>query len=223
LKPKEFINKLKPDALKIQKNHGIPAAVIIAQAALETGWLRHPIKDKYTGKYAYNLFGIKAAGGWSGETVTINTHEIIDNKRVDIEAEFRAYDSYAESILDHMNFLFENPRYKEVLKKDDPIEFARGLQKAGYATDPDYAKKLISIMKSHDLLELNPKNKSENEFTDIDPGHWCYAAAVRLKNEGIVTGFEDGSFKPDQSITRAEMVVILDRLLEGLKFEIVRG
>ncbi len=221
MKPKEFIKKLKPDALKVQRKTGIPAGIIISQAALETGWLRYPIKDKNTGRYSYNLFGIKARGSWSGDTVLVDTHEEIEGRRVKTEDEFRAYDSYAESILDHMSFLFDNPRYEKVLETDDPVKFARRLQDAGYATDSSYADKLISIMKQYDLLELKPKK--ESEFNDLEPDHWAYSAAVRLKNEGIVTGYEDGSFKPDQNITRAEMVVILDRLIEGLKFEIIRG
>lgn len=208
MKPDKFIKLLKPDALKIQKEHGIPAAAIIAQAALETGWLKHPIKDKYTGRNSYNLFGIKHHG--QGDYVVINTHEYEDGKKIVIEDKFKAYSSYKESILGHMEFLFDNPRYKKTLEADDPREFVRELQKAGYATDPDYAKKLISIMENYDLIKLT--NKKEQKFNDVSPNHWAFSAIERMSEEGIINGYPDGDFKPDKNITRAELAVILDRL-----------
>jgi len=128
MEPKKFIEMIKDDALAIEKEHGIPAAVIISQAALETGWLDHEIIDKYTGENSYNLFGIKADAGWDGPVVTIDTHEYKRGRRFQKEDEFRAYDSFKDSILDHMEFLFTNPRYQRTLETSDPIEFVTRLQ-----------------------------------------------------------------------------------------------
>jgi len=211
MKPKEFIEMIKRPAKNIQEEHGIPAAVIIAQAALETGWLRHQIKDKYTGENSYNLFGIKAHGGWKGKTVTIDTHEFVNGERVKVEDEFRAYDCFEDSILDHMEFLFQNPRYTDTLTADNPIEFARELQKAGYATDPDYADKLISIMKTYDLLEISLKDKTDYE------GHWAEREIKKCMKTGIFV--ETDKFRPGDSLTRAEMAVIVDRLIRFITSE----
>jgi len=211
MKPKEFIEMIKEPALNIEKEHGIPAAIIIAQAALETGWLRHQIEDKYTGNNSYNLFGIKAHGGWAGDTVTINTHEHINGKRVLIEDEFRAYDCFEDSIMDHMKFLFENPRYSKTLETDDPIEFARRLQAAGYATDPAYADKLISIMQTYDLLEIGLKD--ETDFAN----HWAKRDIKRCMEIGLF--IKTDKFRPNDPMTRAEMAVVADRIIRFMTTE----
>ena len=211
MKPKEFIEMIKGPAIEIEQEHGIPAAVIIAQAALETGWLRHEIRDKHTGENSYNLFGIKAHGGWEGNTVTIDTHEFVDGERVKVEDKFRSYNSFQESILDHMQFLFDNPRYEKTLKASNPIEFARRLQAAGYATDPDYADKLISIMKTYDLLEISLKDKTDYE------GHWAEREIKKCMKTGIFV--ETDKFRPGDSLTRAEMATIVDRLIRFMTSE----
>ena len=211
MKPKNFIDMVKYPALEIEQEYGIPAAVIIAQAALETGWLRHQIKDKYTGENSYNLFGIKAHGGWEGDTVTIDTHEYKNGRRFKKEDKFRSYDSFQESILDHMQFLFDNPRYEKTLEADNPIEFARRLQAAGYATDPEYANKLISIMRKYDLLEIKAGPKTDYE------GHWAEREIEKCMKTGIFV--ETDKFRPGDSLTRAEMAVIVDRLIRFMTSE----
>lgn len=206
MQPKEFIEMVKYPAIEIEQEHGIPAAVIIAQAALETGWLRHEIRDKHTGEKSYNLFGIKAHGGWEGDTVTIDTHEYKDGRRLKKEDEFRAYNSFQESILDHMQFLFDNPRYEKTLEASNPIEFARRLQAAGYATDPKYAEKLISIMRKYDLLEI--KAMPEVDYKD----HWAKDYINRGMDRGMFS--ETDEFRPEDPLTRAEAAVIVDRLIK---------
>lgn len=155
MKPKDFISMIKEDAIKLQQETGIPAAVKIAQAALETGWGRWMPVDIHTGAKSYNLFGIKHHGTDEYGYVECETYEYIKGERVKVVAKFRKYPSYLESLRDHSKFLLTNARYKPAFAyTQNPEQFARELQKAGYATDPDYAKKLISIMRTYGLLQM---------------------------------------------------------------------
>ncbi|PWC09214.1 glycoside hydrolase family 73 protein, partial [Brenneria corticis] len=147
---KEFVKKVYAAALEEEKKTGVPAAVTTAQAILETGYGKSVPTDINTGKYSYNLFGIKAHG--SPNYVENWTHENINGKRVKIIDKFAAYDSYEESIAGRSEFLRKNKRYQSLFESKDPKVWAQGLQDKGYATDPDYAKKLISIMNSQELL-----------------------------------------------------------------------
>ena len=125
---------------------GIPARFMLGQAALESGWGRREILHA-DGTPSHNLFGIKATGGWKGkvaETITTEYVNGVMEKRVE---KFRAYDSYAESFRDYAQMLSTSPRYKSVIANArDASGFAHGLQQAGYATDPNYAAKLIRII-----------------------------------------------------------------------------
>jgi peptidoglycan hydrolase FlgJ len=124
---------------------GIPATFMIAQAAHETGWGRKEIKHA-DGSPAYNLFGIKAGPGWNGPTAEITTTEVIGGVARKVKARFRAYSSYAESFADYAKLMTNSPRYQTVAKADTASEFAHGLQKAGYATDPQYGDKLTRVI-----------------------------------------------------------------------------
>lgn len=137
--PEDFVAQLAPAARAISAQTGIPAEIIIAQAALETGWGKSVAGN--------NLFGIKAGRSWQGPTQSVGTHEYINGQRQNIRDDFRAYGSVGESMLDHARLLTQNPRYAGVLQAKDPAAAARALQEAGYATDPEYANKLISIMR----------------------------------------------------------------------------
>lgn len=141
-----FIRTLLPHAQAAQRATGVPAEFVLGQAALESGWgrgeMRHP-----DGRPAYNLFGIKATGGWEGRTVDVSTAEYIDGKRVQRVERFRAYDSYAQSFADWVELMQRQPRYAQVLARaNTPAEFAQALQSAGYATDPRYGEKLESVI-----------------------------------------------------------------------------
>lgn len=147
LSPSEFARLFGPVAREASKKSGVPASIILAQAALETGWGGSTIGD------AKNLFGIKGTG--PAGSVRVPTQEVINGRRVTINDNFRKYNSWQESIEDHGRLL-QNSRYARAMAvKNDPDQFARELQKAGYATDPEYASKLISIMKSNNLYQYN--------------------------------------------------------------------
>jgi len=122
-----------------------PAPLILAQAALESGWGKREIRAD-DGTQSFNLFGIKADRGWKGATVETTTTEYVDGEPQKVRAKFRAYGSYEEAFTDYARFITRNPRYANVLATDDPNEAAHGLQRAGYATDPRYGEKLVRIM-----------------------------------------------------------------------------
>ncbi len=141
---KAFAKQMMPYAQEASKTTGIPAAFMIAQAALETGWGQKQMRNS-DGSPSYNLFGIKA-NNWAGKTVDTLTSEFENGKMIKKVEKFRAYDSYAESFKDYAHFLSENPRYQHVMYAKDPVTFAYGLQRAGYATDPEYGSKLVSVI-----------------------------------------------------------------------------
>ncbi|WP_355660205.1 flagellar assembly peptidoglycan hydrolase FlgJ [Halomonas salifodinae] len=142
-----FVERLAEPARRASEATGVPAELILAQAALETGWGRHGIPARDGGE-SHNLFGIKAGRHWRGETTEIVTHEYIDGRRTRISDSFRVYDSYAEAFTDYARLIGTNPRYAEVTRAGDAAQAARALQAGGYATDPQYANKLIAVMDS---------------------------------------------------------------------------
>ncbi len=148
--PPEFIMRLSKPAAETQRKTSFPASITIAQAALESGW-----GESGLARAANNLFGIKADSRWRGETITLNTREFIRNQWVVVPAKWRKYTSWQASIDDHAAFLKLNPRYKACFLCTTASAFAHALAQAGYATDPDYASKLIALMNRHQLQSLD--------------------------------------------------------------------
>lgn len=142
---REFVQRLAEPARSASKASGVPEELILAQAALETGWGRHGITTR-DGRDSHNLFGIKAGGSWQGETAEVTTHEYIDGRRTRVTQTFRVYESYEAAFADYAQLLAGNPRYSGVLNAADARQAAVELQKGGYATDPRYADKLIGVM-----------------------------------------------------------------------------
>lgn len=150
--PGRFVQEVLPHARKVARETGIPAHFMIAQAALETGWGKHQIRQA-DNQPSFNLFGIKAGGSWRGRVVETMTTEYVAGVPQKAREKFRAYNSYEEAFRDYAELLQSNPRYAGVLKSRSATAFAWGLQQAGYATDPDYAEKLLKIINS-DVLSL---------------------------------------------------------------------
>lgn len=150
--PESFVRSIWPAAERTANSLGVPPKTLVAQAALETGWGQHVLR-RADGRCSFNLFNIKAHGGWSGETVRVATLEYRDGVAVREAADFRAYGSVAEAFADYAEFLRRQPRYAEALNGDgDAAAFLRSLQRAGYATDPAYVDKIQRIMDSDTLL-----------------------------------------------------------------------
>lgn len=143
--PKDYIERTKELAVRVEKKYNIPAPVAIAVSALETGWGRY-VKGN-------NYFGIKGSGQ------EFKTHEYVDGKRIKIVDGFRAYDSMEASFMDFGLFLNENPRYKKCFETETPHEFVIEMHQAGYATDPEYSNKLISIIDRYNLENITIKEE----------------------------------------------------------------
>jgi len=140
-----FVAKMAAAARSAADETGIPAKLILSQAALESGWGRREISAD-DGSASFNLFGIKAGSRWAGKVVHVLTTEYENGAARKVVQPFRAYGSYAESFSDYARLMSRSPRYGDVAGADTAEEAARRIQRAGYATDPDYAGKLISIM-----------------------------------------------------------------------------
>lgn len=141
-----FQERLGAHADEASRTTGIPAKFMLGQAALESGWGKREIRA-LDGSTSHNLFGIKATGNWKGRTVEAVTTEYIDGTPQRRIEKFRAYDSYADAFRDYASLLKNNPRYRNVLANATDVNgFAQGLQRAGYATDPNYAAKLTRII-----------------------------------------------------------------------------
>ncbi|MFC0253139.1 flagellar assembly peptidoglycan hydrolase FlgJ [Massilia consociata] len=142
-----FQEKLHAHAAEAERATGVPAKFMLGQAALESGWGKRMIRNA-DGTSSNNLFGIKAGPGWKGKVATAVTTEYVNGVARQKVEKFRAYDTPADSFKDYANMLARNPRYEKVLDSGgDAAAFARGLQRAGYATDPMYAAKLTRIIK----------------------------------------------------------------------------
>ena len=143
----QFQNRMAQHAEEASRATGVPAYLMLGQAALESGWGKREIKAA-DGSASYNLFGIKATGGWKGKVVEATTTEYVNGVPQKKVEKFRAYDSYAAAFQDYAGMLRNNPRYRNVVANaQDAGSFAQGLQRAGYATDPNYAAKLTRLIK----------------------------------------------------------------------------
>lgn len=140
-----FVSRMGASARAASDASGVPAPLILAQAALESGWGQREIRGA-DGTQSFNLFGIKADRSWKGPVVEVMTTEYVDGEAQKVSAKFRAYGSYDEAFTDYAKFMTRNPRYATVIATEDPAAAAHGLQRAGYATDPQYGNKLVRIM-----------------------------------------------------------------------------
>jgi len=142
----DFVARHSAAAEKVSAETGIPAAFILSQAAHESGWGKKQIKNA-DGSTSHNLFGIKAGGSWQGATAEVMTTEYVDGKAQKVKAKFRAYDSAEASFRDWAQLMKNSPRYAKVMEQGGTAQgFAVGLQRAGYATDPEYASKLGRVI-----------------------------------------------------------------------------
>lgn len=177
-----FINMVKDGAIQGQQKYGVLSSMTIAQAILESAW-----GESKLSQIAKNLFGIKWTG--TGEYTTMRTAEYSNGVKYYIDAKFRAYDSYADSILDHAKFLVDNNRYKNLLGVTDYKISCQLIQQDGYATDPSYANLLIQIIEENNLNQYDVINgwiKKDNYWYYYENGSqvknqwrkdskdWCY-------------------------------------------------
>lgn len=147
----EFVKNLLPIAKEVAAEIGLDPRAMVAQAAVETGWGQHMIHNG-NGQNSHNLFGVKASRGWQGEKTYINTLEYDGGVPKQTKAAFRSYESFADSMKDYIDFLKSSTRYEGALHQaGDPQEYFKELQSSGYATDPKYADKVMSVLKGDTL------------------------------------------------------------------------
>lgn len=161
-----FVQQHSAAAQQVQAETGIPSGFMLGQAAHESGWGQREIKNA-DGSSSHNLFGIKAGASWTGATTSVVTTEVVNGQAHKVTAKFRAYASYADSFRDYAKLMKDNPRYQQVYAQAaatttasaagagtattasvsaSAAKFAKGLQNAGYATDPAYADKLTRVI-----------------------------------------------------------------------------
>ncbi len=149
----QFVQQHAQAATAVARESGIPASYMLGQAGHETGWGKSEIRHR-DGSLSFNLFGIKATGGWKGKVAEVVTTEYeggVPRKQV---AKFRAYDSYADAFRDYARLITQSPRYEQVMDQVGSVQgFASGLQRAGYATDPLYASKLSRAIQTAASLQ----------------------------------------------------------------------
>jgi flagellum-specific peptidoglycan hydrolase FlgJ len=150
MKPQAFIDQIAPFAQTAAKRTGVLASITVAQAALESGWGESGLT-----KSGNNLFGIKANSLWRGETLILDTKEFIKDQWIVVPAKWRKYPNWQASVDDHASFLKQNPRYLPCFICLTAEAFVKALAKAGYATDPGYADKVLSVITAHKLTSFD--------------------------------------------------------------------
>jgi len=144
--PKDFIKKMRPYAEDAASKLGVPVNVLLAQSALETGWGNKVIQHD-NGQSSHNLFGIKANKQWDGQHARVSSLEYVNGNAKREVSNFRVYESYKQSYDDYVDFIKSNNRYHAALQKSNDGEgYIKALQDAGYATDPQYAEKVMNIV-----------------------------------------------------------------------------
>ena len=148
--PAEFIAAVAPAAQASMAETTIPASFTVAEGALESGW-----GSSGLARQANNLFGVKADLSWTGDVLTMNTREFFHGQWVMVPARWRKYPDWLSCIADHAQFFLTNARYNDCFSCSDGEGFAKAVAAAGYATDPQYADKLIATMRAHNMAALD--------------------------------------------------------------------
>lgn len=164
--PIDFIRSLLPAARNAASSLGLDPLALIAQAALETGWGKRMIRTA-DGDNSFNLFGIKASRNWQGDTAVVDTLEYRQGIARKEQAKFRAYQSPEQSLQDYTQFIGNSLRYQQaVAVAHEPAAYFSELQAAGYATDPNYAQKIMSVFNSSAFQQIRNELNEAKDFLD---------------------------------------------------------
>lgn len=154
--PQAFLASLFPAAQKAAEQIGLDPKALLAQAAVETGWGKYMIHSG-SGQNTHNLFGIKADKNWSGNKAVVDSIEFEQGVATTSKSPFRAYANFNDALQDYVNFVSQSPRYENALKNSQqPAQYFEQLQQAGYATDPDYANKVMSVFHGDIINAFKP-------------------------------------------------------------------
>ncbi|KXI27892.1 flagellar assembly peptidoglycan hydrolase FlgJ [Paraglaciecola hydrolytica] len=154
--PQQFLETLYPQAKQAAEQLGLDPKALLAQAAVETGWGKYLIHNAQ-GQNSHNLFGVKADKSWTGNKTLIDSIEFEQGIAKTAKSPFRAYDSFGDALQDYVDFVKQNPRYQDAINNTEqaPRYFAE-LQQAGYATDPEYANKVVSVLNGDIMQAFKP-------------------------------------------------------------------
>ena len=211
---KNFIKTVGTIASADMKKTGVLASLTVAQAILESDYGTSGLA---TGGKA--LFGIKATKTWKGKVYCSDTKECYDGLNLVTvkNAAFRAYDSWEESITDHSAFLKANKRYKAVIGEIDYKKASEAIKAAGYATDPQYAAKLIKLIEENKLTEYDGETGQKQEAQDKSQ------AAAGQTADGKYYRVQAGAYRRKEGanlmaekIKKEGHTDVLVRLLNGL-------
>lgn len=150
MKPQAFIDLIAPAARECHRKTGIPASFTIAQSALESGW-----GTSLLSRSGCNLFGVKADPAWHGAVTMMPTKEFENGKPVMVDAKWRCYATWGECLDDRARFFRQNPRYAACFKETTGEGWAQAVAACGYATDPEYAAKLIATIRARKLAQFD--------------------------------------------------------------------
>ncbi len=159
----EFVRNILPAARQAARQLGLEPLALVAQAALETGWGQRMLKAA-DGRESFNLFGIKAHSEWQGEVAVVDTLEYRQGIARQEKAKFRIYQDVQASLQDYVDFIRQQPRYQDaVAVSHDTANYFQQLQAAGYATDPNYAQKILQVMNGSVLKEVRNLLKNSDQ------------------------------------------------------------
>lgn len=175
-----FFDQYAKYAIDSMVETGVPASITLAQAALESGWGQSKLTRE-----ANNFFGIKDQKNddWTGPNYQISTREVYNGKDTTEIAKFRKYRSPEQSFIDHGNFLRKNKRYAKLFNSYQWQSWAYGLQDAGYATDPNYAKVLIGIINKYGLAQYDKEGLKRINKRKIE---WVAVGATTVLVAGLI-------------------------------------
>lgn len=163
---KDFLAQLSLPARLASQQSGVPHHLILAQAALESGWGQRQIRRE-NGEPSFNIFGVKATSNWKGPVTEITTTEFENGEAKKVKAKFRVYSSYLEALSDYVGVLTSNPRYAAVTNAATAEQGAQALQNAGYATDPNYARKLTGMIQQMKAMGEKVSKAYSNDIENL--------------------------------------------------------
>lgn len=163
---KDFLAQLSLPARLASQQSGVPHHLILAQAALESGWGQRQIRRE-NGEPSFNIFGVKATSNWKGPVTEITTTEFENGEAKKVKAKFRVYSSYLEALSDYVGVLTRNPRYAAVTNAATAEQGAQALQNAGYATDPNYARKLTGMIQQMKAMGEKVSKAYSNDIENL--------------------------------------------------------
>ena len=154
--PEHFLQSLYPQAKQAAEQLGLDPKALLAQAAVETGWGQYLIHNSQ-GQNSHNLFGIKAGKNWTGDKAVVDSIEFEQGVAKTAKSPFRVYASFSDALQDYVDFVKQNPRYENALSNTGQAEqYFSALQQAGYATDPDYANKVVAVLNGDIMQAFHP-------------------------------------------------------------------